>query len=133
MEGVFEKANDKNSVKSYSDIIFNYKTKGSSGQQYNYQAYIFNKMIIEYGDGLTDEEYKEFVDTLNSINCIDSDCTGNHLVLDISSLGYNTIVDRTVNKIVVTSYKFSGLGVTATKEDMKILKDEYEKQGFVCK
>ena len=90
-------------------------------------------MIMEYGDGLTDEAYKEFVDALNSINCFDSDCTGNHLVLDISSLGYNTIVDRTGNKIVVTSYKPLGLGITATKEDMNVLKDEYEKQGFVCK
>lgn len=129
----FEQENDKNTLKSYSDIIFNYKTKGSNGEQYNYQAVIYNKMIIEYKNGLTDEAYKEFVESLESIFCIDADCTANHLELPLTTLGMDTVVDRNGNKIVITYHNFRGLGATATKEDMKMVKDEYEKQGFVCK
>ena len=118
---------------TYSDFLFNYKSTGTSGTQYTYQLKQYNKMILEFKNTLTDEKYKEFIDDLNPLDCLDSgSCTGSHLELSLSKYGYDTVVDRSGNKIEITYYNLYGMGSTATKDDIKSLKDTYESKGYNC-
>lgn len=129
----YEDTNDESTLKLYSDLIFNYKTTGDSGKTYNYQLKKYNKIIIEYKKELTDSLYKEYIDSLSSIDCIGTNkCTGDHLELSISALGYNTVIDRTGNKIIVTYYRIQGLNATATKDDIKDVMEQLKKGGYTC-
>lgn len=124
------KGNDKGTM--YSDIIFNFK----SGK-YNYQIKEYRKTVYEYANGVTDSKYKEIVDSLNATECLsigttDKKCTGDHLDIGLTSNGWNTIVDRTSNKIVITSYNAYGLGQTASAEDKKDFIDNFIKSGYTC-
>ncbi len=124
---------DNLTITTYSDFIFNYKSTGTSGTQYTYQLKQYNKMILEFKNTLTDEKYKDFIDDLNSLDCLDSgSCTGSHLELSTTKYGLNTVVDRSGNKIEMTYYNLNGMGTTATKDDIKNTKASYESKGFTC-
>lgn len=133
----YEYTNEDKKMKVYSDFIFNYKSTGDSGKQYNYQLKIYNKMIVEYGNGLTDSKYKDFVDSFESLECLgfgdEKKCTESHLELGITDSGWDTVVDRIGDKIEVTYYNIYGMGTTATKEDMKEIIEQYESNGYICK
>lgn len=132
----YEYANEDTKMKVYLDFIFNYKSNREDGNQNNYQLAIYDKMIVEYENGLTDEEYKEFIDSLESLECFsyggENKCTESHLELGITSLGWDTIVDRTGDKIEVTYNNVYGLGRTATEEDIRETKEQYASNGYVC-
>ena len=125
--------NNNVTVTTYSDFIFNYKTKGTNGSQYTYQLKQYNKMVLEFKNTITDEKYKEFIDDLNSMDCLNAgSCTENHLELSISKYGWDTVVDRSDKKIEMTYYGIYGMGKTATKEDIDKTKADYEKSGYTC-
>ena len=99
----YEYSTEDKNMKIYSDFIFNYKTTESNGSQNNYQLKIYSTMVVEYENGLTDSKYKDFVDTFDSLVCLNSDeCTGNHLELGVTNTGWDTVIDRIGNKIEVT-------------------------------
>lgn len=90
-------------------------------------------MVIEYKKTLTDEKYKEFIKELNSIDCLDADsCTESHLELSITDFGWDTVVDRKGNKIEVTFNNTFGMGSTASKDDIKETKANFESEGYTC-
>lgn len=119
---------DNLTITTYSDFIFNYKSS-----QYTYQLKQYNKMILEFKNTLTDEIYKEFIDDLNSLNCLDpGSCTGSHLELSTTKYGWDTVVDRIGNKIEITYYNLNGIGINATKNDINNAKVNYESKGYSC-
>lgn len=123
------KKNEKNgSITIYSDFLFNYNTG------INYHHKIYNKIVTEYTNGLTEEKYKEFIKSLNSSKCnYDiSNCMKDHLELELTSLGWDTKVDRIGNTIETTFYEISGSNRTATNNEIKKTKTTYEKAGFSC-
>ena len=114
---------------TYTDFIFNYKSS-----QYTYQLKQYYKMVIEYKKTLTDEMYKEFIKELNSIDCLDAgSCTESHLELSITDFGWDTVVDRKGNTIEVTFNNTYGMGSTASKDDIKETKANFESEGYTCK
>lgn len=135
---MYEYTDEIKKVKIYSDLIFNYKSTGDDGKQNNYQLKIYNKMLLEFENGvLTDSKYKDIVDSFESMECLglenEEKCAKNHIELGMTNSGWNTVIDRTGNKIEVTYYNIYGMGATATKEDMKEIKEKYEKIDYICK
>ncbi len=133
---VYEYTKNNDKMKEYSDIIFNYKSDRKDGKQNNYQVKVYSKMILEYGNGLTNSKYKEVIDSFNSLECVslneDNKCTGDHLELGITESGWNTVVDRIGNKIEITYYNIYGLGQTATEKDKNELIEQYKNKGYIC-
>lgn len=124
---------DNLTITTYSDFLFNYKSTATSGTQYTYQLKQYNKMILEFKNTLTDEKYKEFIDDLNSLDCLDSgSCTASHLEFSTTKYGWDTVVDRIGNKIEMTYYNLNGMDSTATKDDIKSVKADYESKGYSC-
>ena len=121
----------------YSDFIFNYKTEAESGEENNYQLIRYDKVIVEYENGLTDDEYKDFVDALEATECFDYGnediCTESHLELTVTSMGWDTVIDRIGNRIEMTYNNWYGMGRTATSEDIREVKEQYESDGYICK
>ena len=132
----YEQTEDNKKIKLYLDLIFNYKSKSNSGNQINYQLRLYSKEIIEYENGLTDNEYKEFINSLDSMKCIsfqgDDVCTEDHLELGITETGWDTVVDRKGNKIEMTYYNIYGTGKTATEKEIKETLERYENNGYIC-
>lgn len=131
---IYKSDDGSKNVTIYSDFLFNYKSPGE--KSYNYQAMIFNKKINTYHNGLTNEIYEDFIDKLFSTYCggfSAIDCTKDHIEFGITDLGWDTIVDRKGNKIVVTYFNVHGLGKTATKKDIKDIKKSYEDEEYKCK
>lgn len=124
---------DDKTVIIYSDLIFNYKSTGK--ESYNYLLKKYNKRIDNYPDGLTDEKYNNFINKNFSAYCggfTGIDCKSSHLELGITDLGWDTIVDRTRDKIIITYSNIYGIGQTATKEDISEIKKTYEEENFKC-
>ena len=97
-------------------------------------------MIIEYKNGIvSDDNYNSTIKELNSLKCSTNldgtnSCTNKtHLDLGITSLGWDTIVDRKSNKIEITFNNPSGIGKKASKSDMDIVLSSYKNTGFKCK
>ena len=129
---VYESTEDGIQTKIYSDFIFNYSTKADDGKEYNYKVKIFNKRIINYLTGLSDEEYAKYVKSLNSIECLDTECTGNYLELGITEYGWDTAIYRMDDRIEFLYYNLSGRNKQATKKEKKEIRKKYEDAGFVC-
>lgn len=49
-------------ISIYSDFIYNY--------QKSYKLAIYNRMVIKYQNGLTDDKVTEMINKLNSLDCI---------------------------------------------------------------
>ena len=74
------------------------------------------------------------IDQLNSSSCLyDSDCTDSHLELGITSLGFDTVVDRKGNTVEASGYSLMGIGKKATSSDKKEVREQLEKDGYKCK
>lgn len=115
-------------ITTYSDFIFNYKSS-----QYTYQLKQYNKMILGFKNTITDEKYKEFIDDLNSLDCLDAgSCTESHLEFSTTKYGWDTVVDRSSNKIELTFYNLNGKGITATKDDINSTRASFESKGYTC-
>lgn len=124
----YEKEDGKRTL--YSDLMFNYK-KGAS---YNVsQLKTYSKLIIEYNTTLTDEKYHDFVTELSTTECLNEhDCKESHLEFSQTELGWNTVIDRKGNKIIVTFDNIYGVGKTLSSKEMREVKDSYEKDGTKC-
>ena len=124
----YEKTDSDKKITAYIDVLFNYKDGNST---YATKQYI--KKINEYPNGVTDEIYKDFIKSLNALECqMASDCTENHLELNFTKLGFNTVIDRTDNQIIAIYHTASGSGQEATKKDINTLMKEYEDAGIKC-
>jgi len=129
----YESSDEDTKLKIYLDFLYNYETDGNNGKKYLYQLKTYTKVIKEYKNGLTNALYMDFVDSFNSLKCIyPEDCTNNHLELGLTNKGFNTVIDRNGNKIEVTYYAIYGMGIKATKKDMKEIKQQYEQDGYIC-
>jgi len=122
---VNEQSSDKGSIKIYSDILFDYK---------GYQVQQFNKFVANYKE-LTDEDYFEIVKGYGSSECLldEEACKKDHVDLSMSSLGWDTKVDRKGNTVTVTSYNIYGKGATASSTEKKEFQEQLEKAGYTCK
>ena len=116
--------NEKSTVTTYIDILFNTKS--------GYQMESYTKISAKYKSTLTDEDYKKALDSLNSIKCINEDCSASHLELGITALGFDTVVDRGQDTLVMTGYNLVGSGYEATQSDVDLAKSSYESEGFTC-
>ena len=120
-------------LKLTSNMIFNHK---ESNGKTNYQLKVYNKMEVEYEDGLTDEDWEKLIQAFDSSACgpfSDIDCSANTIDLGLTGEGFETIAIRNGNKATVTYYSLAGLGLTATDEDIQLTKDTYEQAGMTCK
>ena len=105
------------------DFLFNYD---------GYQMVQYMKLVLNYGDGVTDEDYKKLMDNLNSMECLNGECTGSHLELGITSLGWDTVVDRSPYSITIKSRTITGKDQLAADSDIKQIKQKYIKDGYAC-
>ncbi len=97
---------------------------------------IYNKMVIAYDSGITDKIYLDFIKNIDLTTCLskEEECAAsNHLELGLTNIGFDTIVDRSGDKIEVTFYVVGGVNQTSTDDDIKELKRQFEKEGYSCK
>lgn len=125
--------NAKDNINQTLTIKGTFDYKDSSGTIY--QLYESNELVAEYTNGLTDSEYTNFTNKTFGTYCkLDNvDCSSNHFKLISSSLGFDTVVDRNDNKIVITYIKYMGMGSTISKSEKDSLIDSYKQSGMTCK
>ena len=126
---VSETKKSDSTVTEYIDLVFNYKS-GSTV----YQLKQYGKIVIKTTSAITDAKYAEYVGKLNATDCAFNSkaCSGSHLELGITSLGWDTVVDRKSNSIEFTYYTLTGKGLTASKSEMKEVKAKYESEDYKC-
>jgi hypothetical protein len=118
---------DSESTKTmYLDFVLNYDD-GTT-----YQAAQFTKYVETHKETLTDDEYKELVDKVR-ISLYDVDYTKSHIEFDLSTFGFDTVIDRNGNTVEVTGYSVFGAGEKGTNNTKNTLKEEFEEQGYTCK
>ena len=118
---------DSESTKTmYLDFVLNY------GDGTTYQAAQFTKYVETHKETLTDDEYKELVDKVR-ISLYDVDYTKSHIEFDLSTFGFDTVIDRNGNTVEVTGYSVFGAGEKGTNNTKNTLKEEFEEQGYTCK
>ena len=125
--------NAKDNINQTLTIKGTFDYKDSSGTIY--QLYESNELVAEYTNGLTDSEYTNFTNKTFGTYCkLDNvDCSSSHFKLTSSSLGFDTVVDRNNNKIVITYIKYMGIGSTISKSEKDSLIDSYKQSGMTCK
>ncbi len=125
--------NAKDNINQTLTIKGTFDYKDSSGTIY--QLYESNELVAEYTNGLTDSEYTNFTNKTFGTYCkLDNvDCSSSHFKLISSSLGFDTVVDRNNNKIVITYIKYMGMGSTISKSEKDSLIDSYKQSGMTCK
>ena len=115
-------------ISMYSDFIYNY--------QKSYKLAIYNRMVIKYQNGLTDDKVTEVVDKLNSLNCsVDGNndfCVSNRLNLDFSKFGWSYVTDKANNTLTVIFYNYYGSGKKITASDKEQIKSHYKNEGYIC-
>ena len=118
--------NENSTVTTYIDFLFNTKD--------GYQMELYSKVIAKYDSQITDETYKKNIDAIASIKCINDEnaCKGSHLDLGITSLGFDTIVDRLSDTIEITYYNPVGKGYKAEQSDIDLAKSTYENLDYTC-
>lgn len=116
-------------ISMYSDFIYNY--------QKNYKLAIYNRMVIKYQNGLTDDKVTEIINKLNNLNCtIDGNndfCVSNRLNFDSSSFGWSYVTDEANNTLTVIFYNYYGFGKKITASDKEQIKTHYKNEGYICK
>ncbi len=125
---------DSSAATYYADFLFNHKNADKDSDKLNnYQLYIYNKIFVDYKKNLSDEEYREFIKSLNSLGCInDNDCKEDHLELGVTDLGSDTVIDRKDNKLEITFIVVHEQNKKASKNDIEKMKKNYEAQGYEC-
>ena len=120
-------------ITTYSDILFNHKRKDSTGTITLYSVRQYNKMVIKYNNGLTDEKYKQVVDALNAVKCYSgTDCTKDHLELEITDFGWNTVVDRKDDEVIISYINLNGANKTLSEKEKKEYYDTLVSSGYTC-
>lgn len=110
---------------TYVDVLFN-TTRG-------YQAEQHFKLVAKYNETISDEKYKEILKEVDASQCLfASDCKDDHLELGLTTLGFNTVVDRNGDTIQITFYKANGQGFKANQTDIDLVKKTYEGENFTC-
>ena len=112
-------------MKTYTDVLFGYK---------NYQAYMYHKFVMDYGHQVTDDEYAKLVAQLNATECLTdkSKCQASKFTVSLSSVGWDTKVERKDKQIIVTSYQAFGKDQKISSEDKKKSIESLESQGYKC-
>ena len=90
-------------ISIYSDFIYNY--------QKSYKLAIYNRMVIKYQNGLTDDNVTEMINKLNSLDCI---------------------IDGKNNTLTVIFYNYYGSGKRITANDKEQIKTHYKNEGYIC-
>ena len=124
----------KDDIKITSIFKGNFNSKEESGSVY--QLIENDKIIIDYTkDDLTDSKYESYMQKTFGSYCMirNIDCTSSHVELTTSSLGFDTIIDRNDNKIVITYNRYIGLGGTVSKSYKNSVINSYKKDGYSCK
>lgn len=100
-----------------------------------YQVVTYFKIVLGYNDGtkITDEKYKKILESSYSgVNLSKDDYSKNYIELGATTYGFDTTVTRSENEVVFIANRPAGMGFTATKDDIKLAKETYEKAGFIC-
>ena len=115
-------------ISIYSDFIYNY--------QKSYKLVIYNRMVIKYQNGLTDDNVTEMINKLNSLDCIvdgnNDFCVSNRLNFDSSGFGWSYITDKPNNTLTVIFYNYYGSGKRITANDKEQIKTHYKNEGYIC-
>ena len=115
-------------ISIYSDFIYNY--------QKSYKLAIYNRMVIKYQNGLTDDKVTEMINKLNSLDCIvdgnNDFCVSNRLNFDSSGFGWSYITDKPNNTLTVIFYNYYGSGKRITANDKEQIKTHYKNEGYIC-
>ena len=110
---------------TYVDVLYN-TSRGNQAEQYF-------KVVTKYNQPITDEKYKEIVKGIDATKCLfGDDCKDSHLELGLTTLGFDTVINRTTDTIEVTFYKENGKGYTAKQSDKDQVKKTYMDQNFEC-
>lgn len=110
----------------YVDILSDYE---------GYQLVTYFKIVLGYNDGtrITDEKYKKILESsYPAVNLSKDDYSKNYIELGATTYGFDTTVTRSENEVVFIANRPAGMGFTATKDDIKLAKETYEKAGFIC-
>ena len=116
--------NAKDNINQTLTIKGTFDYKDSSGTIY--QLYESNELVAEYTN-FTNKTFGTYC-KLDNV-----DCSSSHFKLISSSLGFDTVVDRNNNKIVITYIKYMGMGSTISKSEKDSLIDSYKQSGMTCK
>ncbi len=115
-------------ISIYSDFIYNY--------QKSYKLAIYNRMVIKYQNGLTDDKITEMINKLNSLDCIidgnNDFCVSNRLNFDSSGFGWSYITDKPNNTLTVIFYNYYDSGKRITANDKEQIKTHYKNEGYIC-
>ncbi len=125
------KSSTEGNIKMNITLKGTFNSKNDSGT--SYKLIENNKLVIEDTDGLTDSKYEKYVTGIFSDCSYDKDCTGNHVKLGLTSLGFDTVIDRSGNKITITYKTYIGAGYNASKSYKKSVINDYIKDDYTCK
>ncbi len=120
----YEDASDVKTTKTYADFIFNTK---------EYKTIIYYKVEYTYKEKVTDAKYKEIMDQIGTVMCVETDaCKKDHVELGTTVYGFETIVDRKENQVIITYYKNYGEKNKVSDNFIEKTKKEYIKNGYKC-
>ena len=117
---------------AYTDVLLDYKVEGGS-----YEAIAFNLIVREFPDGVTDDDWDSIIDTINIIECDKSfgskNCTvEKHLEVGITSIGFDTTLDRKDKSVEIFSYQPYGQNIKSSSKTLESIKTSYEDQVYTC-
>lgn len=111
----------------YSDFVYNY--------QKSYKVAIYNRIVMKYQNGISDDEYNNIINSLNSLDCNNDNsdvCTSKGLNLDSSKFGWLSKIDEENNTITINFYNLYDKGKKANKNDKETIKKFYQANGYIC-
>ncbi len=116
---------EKATIATNMDFLFN--SKGG------YQMEVYTKIVAKYNSTISDEDYKKVVQNVDASQCIwGNDCLKDHLELGITTMGFDTVIDRNGDTVTITSTQLVGSGYKAEQSDIDLAKSSYEAEGFTC-